>query len=128
MVVWFASGLSLSSWIRPVLTFGLPIIVLTGLLSFMVTPWANQQSAEFRERFEKREDIARVAPGKFQESSSSNRIFFVEGISGDSTKVQNVFVNTMQNGKTSVIVAKEGALEADSHGDKFLVMQQGRRY
>lgn len=48
MVVWFASGLSLSSWIRPVLTFGFPIIVLTGLLSFMVTPWAIQQSAEFR--------------------------------------------------------------------------------
>lgn len=39
-----------------------------------------------------------------------------------------MFVNTMQNGKTSVVVAKEGALETDSHGDKFLVMQKGRRY
>jgi lipopolysaccharide export system permease protein len=128
MVVWFASGMSLSRWIRPVLSFGLPIIVLTGALSFVVTPWANQQSAEFRERFEKREDIAKVAPGKFQESASADRIFFVEGISGDATKVKNVFVNTVQGGRTSVVVAKEGTVDIDKQGDKFLVMSNGRRY
>jgi lipopolysaccharide export system permease protein len=128
MVVWFASGLSLSRWIRPVLSFGLPIVVLTGTLSFLVTPWANRQSAEFRERFEKREDIAKVSPGKFQESASADRIFFVEGVSGDATKVKNVFVNTVQGGRTSVVVAREGTIDIDSHGDKFLVMSKGRRY
>jgi lipopolysaccharide export system permease protein len=129
MVVWFASGLSLSRWIAPVLSFGMPIIVLIAVLSFVVTPWANRQSAEFKERFEKREDIAKVSPGKFQESSSSaDRIFFVEGISGDATKVRNVFVNTVQNGSTSVVVAREGTIAIDGRGDKFLVMNQGRRY
>lgn len=128
MVVWFASGLSLSRWIKPILMFGMPIILLTGTLSFVVTPWANRQSAEFRERFEKREDIAKVSPGKFQESSSADRIFFVEGISGDATKVKNVFVNTTQNGRTSIVVAKEGEIAIDQRGDKFLVMNQGRRY
>src|SRR4051812_26883483 len=128
MVVWFASGLSLSKWVRPILEFGLPVILLTGLLSFIVTPWAIRLSAEFEERFEKREDISRIAPGKFMESASANRIFFVEGISGDATKVQNVFVNTVQNGRTSVIVAKEGEIEIDKKGDKFVLMQKGRRY
>lgn len=128
MVVWFASGLSLTRWVKPVLAFGLPIVALTAALSFAVTPWANRQSAEFRERFQKREDIARVSPGKFQESSSADRIFFVEGISGDSTKVKNVFVNTITNGQTSVVVAKEGTIDIDGNGDKFVVMSQGRRY
>jgi lipopolysaccharide export system permease protein len=128
MVVWFASGLSLSCWIRPILSFGMPIVLLTAALSFMATPWANRQSAEFKERFEKREDVAKVSPGKFQESASSNRIFFVEGLSDDANKVQNVFVNTLENGRTSVVVAKEGAIQTDSHGDKFLLMQLGRRY
>ncbi len=54
MVVWFASGLSLTKWILPVLTFGLPIVVLTGMLSFVATPWAKQKSSEYVERFEKR--------------------------------------------------------------------------
>lgn len=128
MVVWFASGLSLSRWIAPVMSFGLPIIALIAALSFYVTPWASRQSAEFRERFEKREDIARIAPGRFQESSTADRVFFVEGISGDTTKVQNVFVNTVQDGQSSVVVAKEGEVVIDKQGDKFLVMNDGRRY
>ncbi|HEV7617798.1 MAG TPA: LPS export ABC transporter permease LptF [Burkholderiaceae bacterium] len=128
MVVWFASGLSLAKWIKPVLSFGLPLVVLTGLLSFMLTPWANQQSDEFRQRFAKREDVAKISPGRFQESSSADRIFFVEGVSGDAANVKNVFVNTSQNGRTSVVVAKEGTIELDSRGDKFLVLKDGRRY
>jgi len=128
MVVWFASGLSLTRWIRPVLTFGLPLVLLTGVLSFVLTPWAAQQSAEFRERFQKREDIARVSPGKFQESASADRVFFVEGVSGDATKVQNVFVNSTANGRTSVVVAKQGSIETNARGDKVLVMESGRRY
>lgn len=128
MVVWFASGQSLFKWIRPVLSFGLPIVLLTATLSFMVTPWANRQNAEFKERFQKREDVARVSPGRFQESSSSDRVFFVEGVSGDATRVRNVFVNTVRNGQNSVVVAHEGMIEIDKQGDKFLVLEDGRRY
>ena len=128
MVVWFASGLSLTRWIRPVLMFGLPIIVLTGLLSFFLTPWANQKSSEFKQRYEKREDIAMVSPGKFQESASSNRVFFVEGVSGDASKVKNIFVSTVQDGRTSVVIANEGTMEINERGEKFLILSQGRRY
>lgn len=128
MVVWFASGVSLTRWIRPVLEFALPIVILTALLSFMLTPWANRQSAIYKERFEKRTDVARVSPGKFQESSSADRVFFVEGVSGDSTKVKNIFVSTNQGGRSSVVVAKEGTVETQPNGEKFLIMNQGRRY
>jgi lipopolysaccharide export system permease protein len=128
MVVWFASGMSLARWIKPVMAFGLPIVLLTGVLSFGLTPWAARQSAEFRERFEKREDIARVSPGKFQESAASDRVFFVESVSGDASKVQNIFVNSSANGRTSVVIAKEGSIETNARGDKMLVMEQGRRY
>jgi lipopolysaccharide export system permease protein len=128
MVVWFASGLSLSGWIKPVLQFALPLVVVIALLSFFAAPWANKQNGQFQQRFEKREDIAKVSPGKFQESASSNRIFFVEGISGDVTKVQNVFVNTVKDGRVSTIVAREGTIDVKPNGEKFLIMRKGRRY
>jgi lipopolysaccharide export system permease protein len=128
MVVWFASGLSLSKWIRPVLLFSIPIVIATTVLSLYLTPWSNEQSAKYKERYANRQDIARVSPGRFQESSSANRVFFVEGISGDTNKVKNVFVSTQVKGKTSVVVAKEGTIEFDQNGDKFLVLHQGRRY
>ncbi len=128
MVVWFASGQSLVRWIYPVLTFGLPLVVLTAALSMVATPWAKMKSTEFIQRFEKREDLKKVSPGQFKESTSANRVFFVEGASGGSNVVQNVFVNTIENGGNTVVVAKEGVIEADGKGGQFLVLKNGRRY
>lgn len=128
MVVWFSAGLSLTRWIRPVLAFGWPLIVLIALLSFIATPWANVQSAAYVERFEKREDIARVSPGNFQESAAANRVFFVEGLSNDSTRVRNIFVSTYNNGKNSIVVAKEGERVRDTDGETVVLMSKGRRY
>lgn len=128
MVVWFASGLSLSGWIRPVLQFGLPLVLLTAALSLVATPWAKLKSAEYIERFEKREDLQKVSPGQFKESASSNRIFFVEGVSGESANVKNVFVNTVDDKGTAVIVARDGTIETDKLGERFLVLKNGRRY
>ncbi|UGQ47695.1 LPS export ABC transporter permease LptF [Massilia endophytica] len=128
MVVWFASGQSLTKWVRPVLSFGAPIILLTAMLAFYATPWGKQKSTEYVERFAKREDLQKVSPGQFKESASSNRIFFVEGTSGETASVQNVFVNEVNERGTSVIVAKEGVINALPSGDRFLVLKNGRRY
>ena len=128
MVVWFASGMSLTAWVRPVLGFGLPLVLLIAVLSLAVTPWANRQSAEFRDRFEQREDVSRVSPGRFQESSSADRVFFVEGLSEDVSNVKNVFISSVRDGKSSIIVAREGTTEVDAKGDKFVVLKNGRRY
>jgi lipopolysaccharide export system permease protein len=43
-------------------------------------------------------------------------------------KVRNVFVNTVRDGKNSIVVSKEGRIEIDPSGDKFLVLSKGRRY
>ncbi len=129
MVVWFASGQSLTRWIRPVLTFGLPIVAVVAALSLIVMPWAQLKRGEFTERFEKREDLQRVAPGQFRESASANRVFFVEGNGrGATTGVQNVFVNSVENGVNTVVVAKEGVIEPDGQGGQYLVLKNGRRY
>ena len=128
MVVWFASGLSLARWIRPVLTFGLPLVLITAGLSFVATPWAKQKSAEYVERFEKREDLQKVSPGQFKESASANRIFFVEGVAGKTAVVQNVFVNTVDERGTAVIVAREGEINTGPKGERYLVLKNGRRY
>jgi len=128
MVVWFASGLSLARWIRPVLVFVLPIVLVTGVLSFYATPWAKQKSSEYTQRFQKREDLQQVSPGQFRESASANRIFFVEGVSGQSAVVHNVFVNTVDQKGTATVVAKEGVITTTPEGDRFLVLKNGRRY
>ena len=128
MVVWFSSGLSLTRWIRPVLEFGAPIIVLVAVLGFSVTPWAYRQSAEFRERFEKREDLARLSPGKFQESASGNRVFYIESIDDDGEDVKNVFIHSIREDRIGTVLAESGRIFNDSNGDRFLLLREGLRY
>ncbi|MGV7210687.1 LPS export ABC transporter permease LptF [Oxalobacteraceae bacterium A2-2] len=129
MVVWFASGQSLTAWLRPVMAFGLPMVLLTALVAFVATPWAERKSDEYVKRFDKREDLQKVSPGQFRESAGANRIFFVEGVSGKSAVVQNVFVNTVdEKGGTVIIVAKEGVVTSGDKGERFLVLKEGRRY
>ena len=127
MVVWFASGLSLAKWIRPVLSVGVPLVLITAILSLWLTPWANRSAAQYKERFQHREDVSRVSPGKFQESSSGDKIFFVEGLANDASRVNNVFVRHAGR-EDSVVVAEEGAVKVGPNGDKRLELFKGRRY
>jgi lipopolysaccharide export system permease protein len=128
MVVWFASGRSLFDWVRPVLRFGLPIVLLVALLSLFATPWAQRQIIESKQRFAQRDDVSRVAPGRFIESGSADRVFFVENVDLEAGTVRNVFVAHRSQGREGVIVAAEGVIEVRPDGERFLVLSRGRRY
>lgn len=128
MVVWFAAGVPLTAWVRPVIRFALPMIVAIAALSLFLSPWALSKSATYRERMENRDDVAKVSPGNFNESAGADRVFFVEAVSGDQSKVRNVFVSSMQQGRLGVMAASEGHAETKPNGDRFLVMDHGRRY
>ena len=128
MVVWFTSGKSLTAWVMPVLRFAWPIVVSIALLALFVTPWSNAQIEESRERFEQRDDVSRVAPGRFIESGSAGRVFFVESVDLLDGQVRNVFVSMQSGGREALIVAAKGLIEVAKNGDRFLVLEQGRRY
>ncbi len=128
MVVWFASGLSLTAWIRPVLAFILPLTITIGALSFFVSPWALQKSAEYQNQVSARRDTGAVSPGAFQEAVNGQHVVFVEAIDENAKEVQNVFVSSMNAGKLGVIMAKTGYQEIAANGDRFIVLEKGRRY
>jgi len=128
MVVWFSSGQSLFAWIGPVLRFSLPIVVLVATLALGVSPWAERQIDESRKRYEQRDDVSKVAPGRFIESSGADRVFFVESVDFDGARVRNVFVSNRSQGRDGVIVAAHGVIEVRDNGDRFLVLESGRRY
>lgn len=128
MVVWFSAGLSLAAWIKPVLKFTLPPVAAIAVLSLFLSPWALTKSAEYRQRMDQRDDVSRVAPGTFNESAVADRVFFVEEVAGDASRVKNVFISSVQHGRLGVMAAASGHTETMSNGDKFLVLDNGRRY
>jgi len=128
MVIWFGAGLSLTAWIRPVLTFALPLVALIAALTLAISPWTVQMAEKYRSRVDARDDLSRVDPGVFGESRSRDRVFFVESVAGDRSAVQNVFVNSVQHGRTGVMFSQKGTVETAPNGDRFIVLLDGRRY
>ncbi|MDR2881941.1 MAG: LPS export ABC transporter permease LptF [Azoarcus sp.] len=129
MMVWFASGLPLTAWIGPVLRFALPLILLIAGSTLFLGPWASQKSYEYRGKLEARDDTQRVSPGDFRESSGGRRVFFIEFEAGEDGKVRNVFVNEeKKDGGLSVVVASKGSTRVDEEGDRYVILEQGRRY
>jgi lipopolysaccharide export system permease protein len=128
MVVWFASGLSLTAWIRPVMTFALPLALAIAVLSLFLSPWALSKSAEFRQQLSSRSDAGQVSPGAFQEATSAERVVFVEAIADDASRVRNVFVSSVQHQRLGVTMAASGYQESAPNGDRFMVLENGRRY
>ncbi|MDR2164955.1 MAG: LPS export ABC transporter permease LptF [Zoogloeaceae bacterium] len=128
MVVWFASGLPLTAWLRPVFHFSLPIIVAVAVLALFLSPWAASQSADYRNRLNARNDATRITPGAFQEASAGERIVFVEQVEAEAGYVRNVFVTTVQDGRLGVVMAAMGRQETMPNGDRFLMLHDGRRY
>jgi len=128
MVVWSSSGLGIASWIRPVLTFAMPVIVVIALLSLFVTPWATHKGADFADQLKSRDELASISPGVFKESRQADRVFFIESFDELGNVVKNIFVQSVQHQRLGIIVAAKGHRKTEANGDNFLVMEQGRRY
>ena len=126
MAIWFSSGVGLGRFVRPVLRMSWPVLLVVTLLALMVWPWVNQRSEELRERFERRSDVARVAPGQFQTSSDGRRVFFIERDSQDSGIGRNVFILSKLGDTESVTTARAGRTEMIGD-DRFLILDRGQR-
>ena len=126
MVVWFTSGQSLAAFLRPMFRFAWPVLVVVAMSSLFVWPWANQQTKDMQIRYEQRGDLDRVAPGQFQESSSGNRVFFIDRNSGPQQDGTNVFIAATEKGKSSVTTAQSGRVET-REGSQFLMLENGQR-
>ena len=128
MVIWFTSGLPLTAWLKPVMLFALPQFAVITVLSLFISPWAAQMGEQYQSRIKARDDVTRVNPGVFGETGNKERVFFVESVSGDSSTVQNVFVASVQQQRTGVSMSRSGHTELAPNGDRFIVLENGRRY
>ena len=134
MSIWFASGVDLTRFVKPVLRTVWPVLGVVALLLLFAWPWGNRNGLELRERYQQRSDLSRVAPGVFQTSSDGRRVFFVERETGDNgaggsldtAMARNVFILNRQDGSEAVTSARSGWIEPDGP-DHYLVLERGQR-
>ena len=127
MVIWFSSGRSIAAFVPVLLRFAWPILLAISLLALFAWSWSNQQIKDLQERYDKRNDVERVAPGRFQESSGGKRVFFIDKDAPDQNTGTNVFIYTSENNVETTITARRGRIEWRGH-DRFLVLEQGEQW
>ena len=126
MTIWFASGVPLKRFLRPVVQTSWPVLLLIAVLSLFVWPWENQRTNELKDQFEQRSDLSRVAPGQFQTSGDGLRTFFFEGSASDPSTGRNVLIVASRGDEESVTTAQSGHLEMQG-GDRFVALERGQR-
>jgi lipopolysaccharide export system permease protein len=126
MSIWFASGVGLSRFVRPVLRVGWPVLALIAGLVFFAWPWVNAQTNDLKERFQRRSDLSRVAPGQFQTSRDGSRTFFIEKSTDEGRTGRNVFILQKKGDSESITSARSGRIELTEDAS-FLVLDRGQR-
>lgn len=127
MVVWFASGLSLTAWIGPILRVAIPASFLIAALTLFASPWSHQQIEDYRARFDLRSDISQITAGDFLEMDAGERVVFVEPSATDPDKLGQVFARVLDGQWHTVVTAKGARTEVAENGDRFLVLEDGSR-
>jgi lipopolysaccharide export system permease protein len=128
MIVWFTSGVSLTAWLRPILLFAAPFLLAILALSLYLSPWAEQRKLEYERQLESKDDISVITPGLFREFPRANLVVFVESINPFDQTVRNVFLHSVEEKQDATTVAARGRLMTMPNGDRFIVLENGRRY
>jgi lipopolysaccharide export system permease protein len=126
MIIWLTGGCRLIDFIKPLMNFAWPILLLIFVLAIWVWPWSYQQSQDLKDRFEKRGDLERVAPGQFQESANGQRVFFIEKDLDADKEGKNVFIVTNERERQTITSAKTGRIQLIDD-QRFLMLSNGQR-
>ncbi len=127
MVIWFSSGQGLGFFVRTLLRFAWPILLIITLLALFVWPWSNLQIKDLQQRYEQRNDLERVAPGQFQESAGGKRVFFIDKDSPDNRFGNHVFVSSIEEGMETVTTAQQGRIDMVGN-ERFLMLDKGQQW
>jgi lipopolysaccharide export system permease protein len=128
MIVWFTAGQSLAAWLKPILWFAAPFLVAILALSLFLSPWAERRKLEYERQIETRDEFALLAPGLFREFKRAKLVVFVESVNPLDGTIRNVFLQSVAEGKDETTVARAARLEDAPNGDRFIVLEEGRRY
>jgi len=108
----------------------IPLIALTSWLSLSLQPWASSEIERIvAEQKQDAAELAGLRPGRFNEYSRGELVFYVEHIDREQSEFHNIFIQNRKHGKLGVITAASGHhhYEPES-GDHYLTLKDGRRY
>ncbi len=128
MAIWLSCGLSLKSWVKPVLTYAIPFSVLIAIMSTVIMPWAELRSQEYAEVLKRKQDMSMLEAGVFKELGRDKRVYFLDEYDSNTGIAKNIFIQEKnRDGTNNIIIAKEGRVYLEDK-KRMLNLENGHRY
>ncbi|MCC7060960.1 MAG: LptF/LptG family permease, partial [Burkholderiaceae bacterium] len=89
---------------------------------------AERRKLEFERQLESRDELLLLSPGLFREFPRAKLVVFVESVNTLDGTIRNVFLQSTDPAKEETTVARSARLEEADNGDRFLILEDGRRY
>ena len=136
MAVMSSSGVSEIQLAKMIFPLALAFCFFSGLLAFVVTPWANYQSSVLSSEEAAKSKLGGLIAGRFSESKDNDSVVFIEAKNADG-QIENMFaVSGLSEGadRMEIQTATRGQIKQlqstnDSETEtSFLVLEAGNNY
>ena len=131
MTVLFACGVSDKQLLTKTMIGALPVMLVVGATSLFISPWGMKQVERIFNEQSQATEFEMLAPGRFQNFTSGNRVTYTEALSDDKRELQGVFIAEYdRNGQgVTLITAETGSQLIDEEtGSRFLILKEGGRF
>ena len=126
MAVLTAAGIGPRRLLRPLLMLVVPVVVIVGLCSLWLGPWALRTAQNMLEHANRSLVVSGLDAGKFT-VLSSGAVVYVSGLSPDGTGLSRVFMHRAKDGRIDVVTAKSGQMFFEGERNRYLRLDDGFR-
>jgi lipopolysaccharide export system permease protein len=135
MTVLAATGMSQQRLTLYSFAPALLVALLVAWLAMGLTPKGAEEVEHILNEQDTLTEFDTLEPGRFQKMRNSERVTYVESLSGDRTQLEGVFISEKrrsgEDGKAhaiTVLVADSGRQEIQPDGSRYLILENGYRY
>lgn len=130
MVVLSATGMSQWQLVRMTMVPAIIVAAIVAVFSFWLSPLGAQLTQQVIAEQRNRSEFESLQEGRFQAIGQGRIMTYVQQVSSDNKRLEDVFVAQQDGAHTStVIVAETGAQAFLAHyGQRYLILNNGYRY
>lgn len=126
MAVLTGVGVGPRRLLKPILMLVLPVVLIVGVCSLWLGPWASRTAAAMVESASRSMVVAGLEPGQFT-SLPGGGIVYLASLSENGTQMGKVFMQRQKDGRIDVVSANHGSMFFEGERQRFLRLEDGYR-
>ncbi|HHW4678296.1 MAG TPA: LPS export ABC transporter permease LptF [Xylella sp.] len=126
MAVITAFGVGPARMLPSILGLVLPVVVVIGVCSLWLTPWANRSSNTLLEQANRSMIMAGLEAGTFTPMADGG-VVYLSSLSPDGARFGAVFMQSQKDRRIAVVTATHGEMYLQEDGKRYLRLRNGHR-